>query len=161
MRGNCGWTRTRLWGRSTGFSHLVAMSLNFGGGRGVVVVFSHSVVSDSFAAHQASLSFNISQSLLKLMSVESVMPSNHLVLCCPLLFLPSIFPRIRVFSNESVLCIGWPKYWNFGFSTSLSHTRRQPSLSPNVFITSLSSLAPSFSSLLDLSKPDAREGEEQ
>ena len=62
------------------------------------------------AAHQASLSFTISQSLLKLMSIESVMPSNHLILCLPLLLLPSIFPSIRVFSNESALCIRWPKY---------------------------------------------------
>ena len=61
------------------------------------------------AAHQASLSFTISQSLLKLMSVESVMPSNDLILCHPLLLLPSIFPRIRVFSNESALCIRWAK----------------------------------------------------
>ena len=62
------------------------------------------------AAHQASLSFTISQSLLKLMSIESVMPSNHLILCCPLLLQPSIFPSIRVFSNESALCMRWPKY---------------------------------------------------
>ena len=68
-----------------------------------------------------SLSFTISQSLLKLVSIESVMPSNHLVLCCPLLLLPSIFPRIRVFSSESALCIRWPKYWNFSFSISLSN----------------------------------------
>jgi len=61
------------------------------------------------AACQASLSITNSQSLLKLMSIELVMPSNHLILCCPLLLLPSIFPSIRVFSNESVLCIGWPK----------------------------------------------------
>ena len=59
---------------------------------------------------QASLSFTIYQSLLKLMSIESMMPSNHLILCCPLLLLPSIFPSIRVFSNESALCIRWPKY---------------------------------------------------
>ena len=71
------------------------------------------------AARQASLSFTISQSLLKLMSTESVMPSNHLVLCCPLLLLPSIFTSIRVFFKESVLCIRWPKYWNFSFSISL------------------------------------------
>ena len=64
------------------------------------------------AACQASLSFTIFCSLLKLMSIESVMPSNHLVLCCPLL-LPSVFPSIRVFSNESALCIKWPKYWSF------------------------------------------------
>jgi len=72
------------------------------------------------AACQASLSFTISQSLLKLMSIESVMPSNHLILCCLLLLPPSIFPNIRVFSSESVLCIRWPKYWSFSFSISLS-----------------------------------------
>ena len=70
------------------------------------------------AAHQASLSFTISQSLLKLMSIESVMPSNHLILCRPLLLLPSIFHSIRVLSNESALLIRWPKYWIFSFSTS-------------------------------------------
>ena len=70
------------------------------------------------AAHQASLSIINSRSLLKLMSIESVMPSNHLILCCPLLLLPSIFPSIRVFSNQSVLCIRWPKYWNFSLSIS-------------------------------------------
>ena len=73
------------------------------------------------AAHQASLSFTISWSLLKLMSIESVTPSNHLILCRPLLLLPSIFPSIRVFSNESVLCIRWPKYWSFSFSISPSN----------------------------------------
>ena len=73
------------------------------------------------AACQASLSVANSQSLLKLMSIESVMPSNHLILCHPLLLLPSIFPSIRVFSNESVLCIRWPKYWSFSFSISLSN----------------------------------------
>ena len=72
-------------------------------------------------ACQASLSITNSQSLLKLMSIESVMPSNHLILCCPLLLLPSIFPSIRVFSNESVLCIRWPKYWSFSFSISPSN----------------------------------------
>ena len=70
------------------------------------------------AAHQASMSFTISWSLLKLMSIESVMPSNHLILCCPLLLLPSIFPSNRVFSHESALCIKWPKYWRFSFSVS-------------------------------------------
>ena len=69
-------------------------------------------------AHQASLSFTISWSLLKLMSIELVMPSNHLILCHPFLLLPSIFPSIRVFSNESVLHISWPKYWSFSFSIS-------------------------------------------
>ena len=72
-------------------------------------------------ACQASLFFTISQSLCKLMSIESVMPSNHLILCCPLLLLPSIFPSIRVFSNESVLHIRWPKYWSFSFSISPSN----------------------------------------
>ena len=73
------------------------------------------------AAHQAFLSFSISQSLLKLMSVESVMLSNHLILCRPLLLPPSIFSSIRVFSNESALCIRWPKYWSFSFSISPSN----------------------------------------
>ena len=73
------------------------------------------------AAHQASLSITNSWSLLKLMSIESVMPSNHLILCRPLLLPPSIFPIIRVFSNEPVLCIRWPKYWNFSFSISPSN----------------------------------------
>ena len=71
------------------------------------------------AAHQAFLSFTISWSLLKLMSIESVMPSNHLILCHPLLLLPSIFPSIRVFSYESALHIRWPKDWSFSFSISL------------------------------------------
>ena len=88
-----------------------------------LLLFSHSLVSDSLrppwmGAHQASTSFTITWSLLKLMSIESVMPSNHLILCCPLLYLPSIFPSIRVFSNESILCIRWPKYLTFSFSIS-------------------------------------------
>ena len=70
------------------------------------------------AAHQVSLSVTNSWSLFKLMSIKSVMPSNHLILCRPLLVLPSIFPSIRVFSNESVLCIRWPKYWSFSFNIS-------------------------------------------
>ena len=73
------------------------------------------------AACQASLSITNSQSLPKSMSIESVMPSNHLILCCPLLLLSSIFPTIRVFSNESVLHIRWPKYWSFSFSISPSN----------------------------------------
>ena len=72
------------------------------------------------AAHQAPLSFTISQSLLKFISIESVMPSNHLILCCPLLLLPSVFANIRVFSNESGLCIRWPKYWSFSINISPS-----------------------------------------
>ena len=81
-----------------------------------------SVVSDSAtrwtAARQASLSITNSQSLLKLVSIESAMPSNHLILCRPLLLLPSIFPSIRVFSNEFAHCIRWPKYWSFSISPS-------------------------------------------
>ena len=73
------------------------------------------------AACQASLSIANSWSLLKLMSFESVMPSNHLTLCCPLLFPPSIFPSIRVFLSESVLLIRWPKHWSFSFSISPSN----------------------------------------
>ena len=73
------------------------------------------------AAHQASLSITNFQSLLKFMSNESVMPPNHLILCHPLLLPPSIFPSIRVFSKESVLCIRWPKYWSFSFSISPSN----------------------------------------
>ena len=73
------------------------------------------------AAYQASLSITNPQSLLKLMSIKSVMPSNHLILCRPLLLLPSIFPSIRVFSNESTLCIRWLKYWSFRFSISPSN----------------------------------------
>ena len=84
-----------------------------------------SVESDSAtqwtAAYQASLSITNSWSLLKLMSTESVMPSNHLILCCPLFLLPSIFPSIRVFSNESALRIKWPKYWSFSFNISPSN----------------------------------------
>ena len=73
------------------------------------------------AARQASLPITNSRSLLKLMFIESVMPSNHLILCHPLLLLPSIFPSIRVFSNESALCIRWPKYWSFSFIISPSN----------------------------------------
>ena len=73
------------------------------------------------AALQASLSITNSQSLLKLMSIESAMPSNHLIICCPLLLSPSIFPSISVFSNESVLHIRWPNYWSFSFSISPSN----------------------------------------
>ena len=73
------------------------------------------------AAQQASLSITNSWSSLKLTSIKSVMPSNHLILCRPLLLLPSIFPSIRVFSKESVLCIRWPKYWSFNFSISPSN----------------------------------------
>ena len=93
--------------------------------RGRLSLFSCSVVSDSvmpwIVAWQVSLFFSISQSLLKLMSSESVMPSNHLIFCCPLLLLPSIYPSIRVFFNESVLCIRWLKYRSFSFNISPSN----------------------------------------
>ena len=86
---------------------------------------SHSVVSDSetpwIAAHQASLSITNSWSLLKLMPIESVMPSSHLIFCHPLLLLPPIPPSIRVFSNESTLCMRWPTYWSFNLSISPSN----------------------------------------
>ena len=81
----------------------------------------HLFVTPWTAARQASLSITNSQSLFKLMSIELVMPSNHLILCCPFLFLASIFPSIRVFSNESILYIRWPKYWSFSFSVSPSN----------------------------------------
>ena len=84
------------------------------------VQFSRSVVSNSVtpwtAACEASLSITNSRGLVKLMSIDSLMPSNHLILCHPLLLLPSILRSIRVFSNESILCIRWPKYWSFSFS---------------------------------------------
>ena len=87
--------------------------------------FSRSVMStlcDPWTAIcQASLSITNSWSLLKLMSIELVMPCNHLILCRPLLLLPSVFPSMRVFSNESVLCIRWPKYWSFSFRISSSN----------------------------------------
>ena len=88
-----------------------------------LIQFICSVVSSSLWPHelqacQASLSISNSRNLLKLMSIESVMPSNHLILCCPLLLPPSVFPSIRVFSNESVLHIRWPKDWSFSFSIS-------------------------------------------
>ena len=91
-----------------------------------LLLFSHLAVSPTLCdpmdcSTPASLSFTISRSLLKLMSIESVMPSNHLILCHPLLLLPSIFPSVRVFSNESVLPIRWPKYWSFSFSISSSN----------------------------------------
>ena len=86
----------------------------------VSVHFSRSVVSNSVtpwtAACEASLSITNSRSLVKLRSIKSVMPSNYLILCLLLLLLPSIFPSIRVFCNESALCIRWPKYWNFSFN---------------------------------------------
>ena len=95
-------------------------------GNAAPLSFSYSVESDSAtpgpAAHQASLSCTVSWSLLRLTYIESVMPSNHLFLCHPLL-LPSVFPSIRVFSSESALHIRWPKYWSFSFSISHSNTQ--------------------------------------
>ena len=79
------------------------------------------IVTPCTAAHQASLSITNSQSLLKPKSIESPMPSNHLILCHPLLLWPAVFPNIRVFSNESALLNRWPKYWNFSFSISASN----------------------------------------
>ena len=94
-------------------------------GRISSVQFSRSVMSDSgtqwIAAHKASLSITNSRSSLKLTSIESVMPSSHLILCHPLLLLPAIPPSIRVFSNESTLRIRWPKYWSFSFSIIASN----------------------------------------
>ena len=88
----------------------------------MLLLFSHSIVSDSAtlwtAAHQASLSITNSQSLLKFISIELMMPSNHLILCCHLSLLSSFFPSIRVFFNESALRIRWPEYWSFSFSIS-------------------------------------------
>ena len=107
-------------GTSTHISHWLIQQ------RSLLVQFSCSVVSDSLwipwiTARQASLSITNSWSLPKLMSIELVMPSNHLILCHPLLLLPSIFPNIRVFSNESALCIRWPKCWSFSFNISPSN----------------------------------------
>ena len=94
-------------------------------GQTCLLLFSRSVVSDSVTqwtkTYQGPLSFTISQTLLKLISIESVRPSNHLILCCPLLLLPSIFPSIRVFSSELAVCIRWPKDWSFCFSISPSN----------------------------------------
>ena len=91
----------------------------------VIVQFSRSVVSDSLQPHEpqhAGLPVHHElPEFIKAMSIESVMPSNHLILSCPLLLLPSIFPSIRVFSNESTLCIRWPKYWSFSFNISPSN----------------------------------------
>ena len=92
----------------------------------MLLLFSCKVVSSSLRPHglhvacQASLSFTVPQNLLKLMSIQSVMPSNHSILCHPLLLLPSVFPRIRVFSSETALRIRWPKYWSFSFSNNPS-----------------------------------------
>ena len=93
----------------------------------LLLLFSCSVMSDSLQPrglqHTRLLSSTVSQSLLKLVPIESMMPTNHLILCCPLLLLPSIFPNIRVFSNELALRIRWPKYWSFSISPSDEYSR--------------------------------------
>ena len=114
----------------TFLEHLILKLLiydKFPGGQWIATEFNQfscSVMSDSetpwTVARQASLSITNSQSLLRLMSIELVMPSSHLIFCCPLFFLPSIFSSLRVFSNESALCIRWPEYWRFSFSISPS-----------------------------------------
>ena len=116
--GPASWRRTRKWGWRAGWVY----------GRKVwfsqfsSVAQSCPTLCDSWtAAHQASLSITNFRSLLMLMSIELVMPSNHLILCHPLFLLPSIFLSIRVFSSESALCIRWPKYWSFSFSISPSN----------------------------------------
>ena len=104
-------------------SILIHFSHNSGYCQGSVQ-FSRSVVSNSLWPHEpqhSQASLSISRSLPKLMSIESVMPSNHFILCCLLLLLPSIFPNIRVFSHESALLIRWPKYWSFSFNISPSN----------------------------------------
>ena len=110
--------------------------------QGSVSLFSHVwlFVTPWIPAHQAFLSFIISWSLLKLMSIESVGPSNHLILCCSLLILPSIFPSIRVFSSESALHIRWPKYWSCSFSISPSNEHSGLISFPKLGLTSLISL---------------------
>ena len=115
------------------------------------VQFSRSVVSDSLQPHglqhTSSLSITNFRSLLQLMSIKSVMPSNHLILCHPLLLLPSIFPSIRVFSNESALCIRWPKYWRFSFSISPSN-EYSVLISFRIFWFDLLAVQETFKSLL-------------
>ena len=108
------WTRGRWVWKRAGFGFLWGGSVQ---SLSPVQLF----VTPWTAARQASLSITNSQSLTKFMSIESVSPSNHLILCRPLLLLPSIFPSIRVFSDESVLHITWPKYWSFSFSISPSN----------------------------------------
>ena len=103
------------------------------------------------AAHQASLSITNSWSLLKLMPIESVMPSNHLILCRPLLLLPSIFPSIRVFSNEMVLRIRWPKYWSFSFN--INPTNEYSGLISFWMDSQVSSPTPQFKNINSLAIP--------
>ena len=114
-----------IWGISlpaTPYSHLVSSrSVDFKASSVQSLSCVWCFVTPWAAAHQASLSITNSQSLLKLMSIELLMPSNHPISCRPLLLLPSIFPSIKVFSSESVLCIRWPKYWSFSYSINPSN----------------------------------------
>ena len=112
------------------------------------VQFSPSVMSDSLRPHRLQASVSITWSLLKLMSIGSVMPSNHLILCHPLLLLPSIFPSIRVFSNESVLRIRWLKCWSFSFSISLSNEHQWTLISSRMDWLDLLAVQVTFKSLL-------------
>ena len=102
-----------------GFAHICTILLKLQSGQSLIRVWLFAT--PWITAYQASLSITNSWSLLRFMSIKSMMPSNHLILCYPLLLLPPIPPSIRVFSNESVLCIRWPKYWSFSFSLSLSN----------------------------------------
>ena len=120
-------------------------ALNFGVSQDSVQFNSLSRVRLFATRRQASLSITNSWSLPKLMSTKSVMPSNHLLLCHPLLLLPSIFPSIRVFSNESILHIRWPKYWSFSFNISPSDGRHPHINFPPSSLFSSFSLFPSFS----------------
>ena len=116
------WASGRVWVQIHGFVYDIQHVL-FCHDLSCLIVQSLVTLYDPWtAAHQASLSMTNSWSLLKLMSIESVMPSNHLILCCPLLLLPAIISSIRVFSNESVLRIRWPKNWNFSISPSSAYS---------------------------------------
>ena len=122
MTGQLNWSELNMYHAKK--SHLSCISL-INRQNGCSVQFSHSLVSDSattwITARQASLSITNSWSSLKLTSIESVMPPSHLILCHPLLLLPSIPSSIRVFSNQSTLCMRWPKYWSFSFNISPSN----------------------------------------
>ena len=123
LNSQCKWLQILHWGLSYKWQFDFEENSQFCFAVVIVQLLNHASV---FAtpwtpAHQASLSFTISWSLLKCMSIELVMPSNHLIRCRPLLLLPSIFCNIRVFSSELALHIRWPKYWSFSFSISLSN----------------------------------------
>ena len=103
------------------FGQLLSYGINMGPSSVQSLSHVRLIVTPWIVAHQASLSITNSRSLLKLMSIELVMPSSHIIFCRPLLLLPPIPPSIRVFSNESTLCMSWPKYWSFSFSISPSN----------------------------------------